>query len=93
MKPLKFPYSNVTFTKNQPGYLPLPAWSDGMKVVTCWSLSWSERLRMLRTGRIWVRQENHGAPLQAMRPQVLDPFPSMKLVKNDNATNEQEPKQ
>lgn len=90
MKPIQFPYANTTFATNQPDYQPLPAWTDGAQVISCWSLSWHERWRVLRTGRLWIRQNNFGQKLQPLRPQTLDPFPKMPLVENDNATKEQE---
>lgn len=46
MKPIEFPEQNVVFAKDQPEYLPLPAFrnSGGMgEVVSCWKLSWSEQ--------------------------------------------------
>jgi hypothetical protein len=81
MKPLKFDFSNATFAKNQPEYQPLPAWTDGKQVVSCWSLSWRERLHVLFTGVLWIRQMSFGQPLQAIRPQVPSPFPKMPEIK------------
>lgn len=55
MIPKNFPEANVLFAKDQPEYLPLPAFkSDSPKgeVVTCWKLSILERLRVLIKGEI-----------------------------------------
>lgn len=84
MKPIKFPYANTTFAKNQPEYIPLPAWTDGNQVVSGWSLSLRERFRLLFSGVLWIRQVTYGQPLQPLRPQTLSPFPKMPMVPNDN---------
>jgi hypothetical protein len=46
---------NVTFAENQPEYLPLPALkTDDGTVVSCWKLSFFERVKVLFTGKIWL---------------------------------------
>jgi len=55
MKPVYFPKSNIIFAKDQPEYLPLPAHKDrDGAVTTCWTLSFRERLKVFRTGRVWL---------------------------------------
>lgn len=76
MKPEDFPESNKTWGGNQPRYLPLPAYSDATETVSRWRLSWWERLCVLFTGRLWLRQMNFGQPLQPQKPQVEYPFVS-----------------
>jgi len=48
MKPIKFKQSNITFAKDQPEYLPLPAFKDdgpdGL-IISCWKLTISEPWR------------------------------------------------
>lgn len=57
MKPVKFKEQNCTFAKNQPEYLPLPAHKidepEG-RIISCWKLSFIERIRLLINGRLWV---------------------------------------
>jgi hypothetical protein len=84
MKPIKFDFANATFAKNQPEYMPLPAWTDGNQVVSGWSLTWRERIHVLINGVLWIRQMTFGQPLQPLRPQALSPFPKMPIVANDN---------
>lgn len=74
MKPIRFPEVTVVWAENQPEYLPLPAYTDEERTVTCWSLSWRERLQLLLTGRMWLSQLNFGGALQAQLPQVESPF-------------------
>lgn len=54
MKPIKFKHQNITFAENQPEYGSLPALKldtpEG-HVITCWKLSFKERLRILFFGR------------------------------------------
>lgn len=65
MKPVEFAGSNVVFAKDQPEYLPLPAQktTDG-QVTTCWKLSAWERVKLLFTGRLFLRMLTFNAPLQ-----------------------------
>lgn len=66
MKPKNFKEANVTFAKNQPEYLPLPAFKNNDangEVVTCWKLSFKERLRILFKGEIWLCLLSFNKPL------------------------------
>lgn len=67
MRPIEFPEQNVVFAKDQPEYLPLPAFkdynSDKGEIVMCQSLSFAERLRVLFTGKIWVSLLTFNKPL------------------------------
>jgi hypothetical protein len=74
MKPVEFPQVNKTWAKNQPPYLPLPAYTDEQYTITCWQLTWRERLRIMFTGKFWLSQMNFGAALQPQRPSVETPF-------------------
>jgi len=71
MKPIEFPEKNVVFAKDQPQYLPLPAYigPDGI-VITCWQMTWRERLRALFTGRMWLTVLTFNNPLQPLRPSI-----------------------
>lgn len=72
MKPVNFPHANVTLAKHQPEYIELPAWrsADNEEFVTCWKLSWWERIRLLITGELWLRQLTLGNAFQPQLPQV-----------------------
>ena len=74
MKPISFPEQTTVWAKDQPPYLPLPAYTDSKQTITLWQLMWRERLRLLLTGRIWLRQLNFGAPLQPQRLTLDCPF-------------------
>jgi hypothetical protein len=66
MKPVKFKEQNCTFAENQPEYTPLPALKleTGMKeVISCWKLSFPERVQVLFFGRIWLSLATFGKPL------------------------------
>lgn len=66
MKPKEFPEHNVVFAKDQPEYLPLPAFRNNSpqgEVITCWNLSFRERLRVLLTGEIWLSLLTFNKPL------------------------------
>lgn len=72
MKIIEFPEQTVVIAKDQPQYIPLPAYrfpSDPEgRIACCWELSWLERLRVLFSGRIWHQILTFNAPLQ---PQLL----------------------
>jgi hypothetical protein len=70
MKPVEFSQQNVVFAKDQPQYMPLPAFvsSNGSLVTSCWRMTWGERLRNLITGRVYVSLLTFGQPLQ---PQII----------------------
>ena len=68
MSPERFAESNTTFAESQPEYIPLPAWTDGREVISCWRLTWRERVVLLLGGRLWHRTLTFGQPLQ---PQLI----------------------
>jgi len=66
MKPIEFKEQNVIFAKDQPEYQPLPAFksdSSTGEVVSCWQLSFKERLYVLFTGKIWLNLMSFNKPL------------------------------
>jgi hypothetical protein len=75
MNPTKFPEQNATLAEDQPEYLPLPVYRapDGL-VVSCWTLTLRERLKLLFTGRLWLMQLTFNEPLQPQSPTVSYPF-------------------
>jgi hypothetical protein len=65
MKPIEFEGHNVVFAKDQPEYMPLPAFKDPSGgVVTCWELTPEERLELFNTGKLWIKQLTFNQPLQ-----------------------------
>jgi len=66
MKPIKFPEVNKTYAENQPEYLPLPVFKADTpqgECVSCWKLSFRERIRILFTGKLWVSLLTFNKPL------------------------------
>ena len=54
--------------ENLPDVEDLHSYRDETETISCWKLSWKERLICLFTGRIWCRILTYGNPLQ---PQVI----------------------
>ena len=61
MKPTQFKESNATLTAPQQEYStdvdavqPLNIWSNGEQCVSCWKMSWGERLSVLFRGKVWL---------------------------------------
>jgi len=75
VKPIEFPEQNCVYAKDQPEYLPLPVHKtpDGM-VISCWALTWRERLKVAFTGRMWWSVLTFNHPLQPQLPSVDRPF-------------------
>jgi hypothetical protein len=74
MTPIEFPEQTIVWAKNQPPYLPLPAYTDETQTITQWKLTWRERLTLLLRGRLWLSQLNFGGALQPQKPSVNSPF-------------------
>ncbi len=62
MRPVDFPASNKTLTEPAAWHTQsrgrcenLPVWNDGEESISCWRLGWRERLKVLFTGRVWLR--------------------------------------
>jgi hypothetical protein len=78
MKIVTFPEQTVVFARDQSRYRPLPAYkakgdAEG-RVVCCWRLSFTDRLALLFTGRLWHSVLTFNAPLQ---PQLLSVWKPM----------------
>jgi len=61
MKPVPFSYQNRVlqpsgkkYSNNVTGVDPLPVWTDGEQCVSCWQMSWRERISALLFGRVWL---------------------------------------
>ena len=52
--PIEFPEDNRTFVGNSPEIGELPTYSDGERNISCWKLSWRERMYALFTGKVWL---------------------------------------
>lgn len=76
MRPVEFPGHNAVYAKDQPEYIPLPVYkSEGKEgeVISCWQLTFKERLKLLFTGRIYWSQWTFHGPLQPQRPTLDNP--------------------
>jgi hypothetical protein len=78
MKLVEFPQQTVVIAKDQPQYIPMPAYQAQDDVtglnICCWKLSWRERLKLLVTGKIWHRILTFNQPMQPQLLQVHTPF-------------------
>ena len=64
MKPIKFKEQNCTYAENQDEYgnLPTLKTNEGI-VISCWRLSFTERLSILFKGRLWLGLWSFNQPL------------------------------
>lgn len=77
MRIAAFPEQTVTYAKDQPQYLPLPAhrFRDDPqgRIACCWKLTLRERFRVLFTGAIWQQVLTFNQPLQPQKLTVEKP--------------------
>lgn len=82
MKAIKFKDANVDFAKGQDEYLTLPALRIGDEndtIITCYKLSFKERLRVLFKGVIWMSEMNFN---RALTPRYFSTKQSEMYTKN-----------
>lgn len=73
MNPVEFKEQNVVYGTEEPEYLPLPALkfpSPKGEVISCWRLTFLERIKILFTGRIWQSLYSFNQPLTPSRLSV-----------------------
>ena len=68
MEIVDFKEKNIVIAKDQPPYLPLPAYrtKDG-EVTSCWGLNFRERIKLLFTGRIYFTLLTFNQKIQPQR--------------------------
>ena len=67
LKPVHFKGVNADVDKNQKEYISFPCFSVGGNngfVISCWKLSFLQRIYLLFTGKMWHAQSNFGKELQ-----------------------------
>ena len=69
----------TVLAKDQPEYRPLPVahveYSDGVKsMISCYRLSWRERLTILWRGKVWWEQLTFGEKLQPQKMHLREPL-------------------
>ena len=73
MKLIEFKGQNVVIAKDQPEYLPMPAYriphDPRGTIICCWKLSIKERIKLLFKGNIWHRILTFNGSVQ---PQLLE---------------------
>lgn len=81
MTPIEFKGFTHTLAKNQPEYRPFPVFmdADGV-VVSCWKLTFKERLKVLFHGVFFLQVLTFGTGMQPQLPSVENPlvFPNEK---------------
>ena len=76
-------WTEVTYAKDQPEYLPLPGLRSVTKertVLTRWRLSWREWFGILIGRDLWLQQWTFGAPLSPVKLTIGRPEELTDLV-------------
>ena len=64
----------IVFGKDQPEYMPLPAYrSDEGVVITRWRMTWRERWRVFWSGNIWLHVHTFNRLLQPVLLETTAP--------------------
>ena len=66
MKPIKFKYCNTIYAEKQSEYQEFPALKIESKegeIISCWKLSFKERIILLFTGKMWLSLMSFNKPL------------------------------
>ena len=84
MEPIEFKEQNVVYAKDQPEYLPLPAYKteDG-EITSCWKLTFREKLSVLFHGKIWINLMTFNRGLSPQRPYAIKPEYLSKMEVTD----------
>lgn len=69
----------TVLAKDQPEYIPLPVahveYSDGVRsMISCYRLTWRERIYILLSGKVWWEQLTFGESLQPQKMYVREPL-------------------
>lgn len=91
MKPIQFPEANVVYGAEQEQYKPLHACRHADiygTVVTCWTFSLWDRIKIAFGGKVWLSQLTFKNPLQ---PLFLSTIKAEHIAKSEDApTNNNE---
>lgn len=96
MKAIDFPQQNEVIAKDQPEYIPLPAFlniqqvrfNDGTEgpavidLTCCFQLSPEEVAQVIATGKIWYTQVVNNQSMQPIHMSVVNPFQPNLLPDN-----------
>lgn len=53
-KPVHFKQENCILKGDNPDINELPAYKDGVHIVSCWKFPFLKRIKMLFTGKVWL---------------------------------------
>jgi hypothetical protein len=73
MKPAHFPEANIVIAKDQPQYIPLPAYHDGASATFCWELTDEEIAYLVVHKHLWHTVLTGNGPLQPVLLSVVKP--------------------
>jgi len=76
-KPIKFKEMTNQIAEKQDEYMTLPAWiskDEKGEIISCWKIGILNRIKLLFTGKIWLRQWTFNTPLQPQLIETDKPF-------------------
>lgn len=77
MNPISFEGQNFVYAENDADYRPLACRvieNDPYgRVISCWSLTWAERIKVLYTGRVWHESLTFKNALQPLKLSIEKP--------------------
>jgi hypothetical protein len=89
MEIIKFEGCNVTYAKDQPEYLPLPAYRNiSGDVTSCWKMNFKERLKALFTGKVYFTLLTFNNPIQPQIASIDKPVKDIELIGSEPIESE-----
>ncbi len=74
MEAIEFKEQTKILAKDQKEYIPLPVFDDGREMISCYKVSFKERIKILFGAKLWLRQLTFGEKLQPQLPTIEFPF-------------------
>lgn len=73
MKPIQFKEQNAIIEGREVSPLPAHQTQDG-RVVSCWKLTFTDKMKVLLLGKVWIQTLTYGQPLQPVSASIETPF-------------------
>jgi hypothetical protein len=79
-------FPETVLAKDQVEYKPLPVahieYADGVRsMISCYRLTWRERITILLRGKVWWEQLTFGDPLQPQKMYLSEPLKGCERIR------------
>ena len=75
MNPIEFKQQTGIAAEHQDEYRNLPMYRNETNIISCWKMTWKERVKVFFTGVVWLNLLQHQSqPITPSLLQVENPF-------------------